>query len=177
MKGFTLVEVMVVTAITVILSGLLVANFSRTAVDLQSSAIGVQDALREAQSLALAGAYTGGSYRCGYGVHFESDGYLIYAGAKADELPCSGEDRNYNLGGGPSGDVAVRTVALANPALVIDPPSGDIFFEPPDPTTYVGGSTATTATIRIHKRDAPCPGADCRVLTVSPAGRIQQESR
>jgi prepilin-type N-terminal cleavage/methylation domain-containing protein len=171
MKGFTLVEVMVVTAITVILSGLLVANFSRTAVDIKSTAISVQDALREAQSLALSGAYSGGTYRCGYGVHFESDGYSIYAGAPADSVVCSGEDRNYNA----VADLIVRSVFIANPALEIDASDGDVFFEPPDPITYIGGSTANTGRINIRKVGAPCPSADCKVITVSPAGRIQSE--
>ena len=50
MKGFTLVEVLVVAAITVMLTGFLLANFSRTRVDLNQISLSVEDGIREAHN-------------------------------------------------------------------------------------------------------------------------------
>ncbi len=177
MRGFTLVEVLVVAAITVFITGLLVANFSRTRVDLNQTRLLVQDAIREAQSRALSGALyaTSGSgpsastYRCGYGVHFVVNGYIVYAGPDSAVADCSTQDRNYNAGS----DDVVRQGYFSNSTLEIVLPVQDIFFEPPNPTTYIGGSSAAAPeNINIHRIGAQCPSADCRTINVSTSGLI-----
>src|ERR1043166_1630714 len=112
-KGFTLVEILVVTAITVMITGFLIANFSRSRVDLNQVTLTTVDAIREAQSQALAGALLRGTYRCGYGIHFNRTDYIIYAGPDSSTTDCSTQDRNYN----PGTDDIVRQALLPNNVL------------------------------------------------------------
>lgn len=169
-RGFTLIEVLVVASITVIISGLLIVNFSRSRVDLNQVVIMVTDAIREAQASALSGSLIQGTYRCGYGIHFDENGYTIYAGPDSSAVDCAEEDRDL----GP-GDSVVRTALLPNTALEIVIPVPDIFFEPPDPTTYIGNSNdiGVEASIIIRRKGQRCPGPDCRTITVTTAGSIQ----
>jgi prepilin-type N-terminal cleavage/methylation domain-containing protein len=170
-QGFTLVEVLVVSSITVMITGFLVVNFSRSRTDLNQAATVLTDAVREAQSLTLSGSLVQGTYRCGYGIHFVDGGYLIYAGPNADDFDCSVQNRDYDAGS----DAIIRQALLPNPALEIAPLPPDIFFEPPNPTTYIGGSTAPglNTNINIRRKGAVCPGADCRTINVTTSGRIQ----
>ncbi len=170
-RGFTLVEVLVVASITVMITGLLVVNFSRSRTDLNQIAIVITDAVREAQLLTLSGSLIQGTYRCGYGIHFTADSYLIYAGPNADDVDCSLENRNYEVGT----DAIVRQALLSNPALEIAPVPADVFFEPPNPTTYIDDSDAPGANtnINIRRKGSACPGPDCRTINVTTSGRIQ----
>ena len=174
--GFTLIELMVTAGITVVITGLLVANFSRTRVDLNRATISVTDGIREAQSLALTGAAVRGMSRCGYGVHFTASGFIVYAGPESSAVDCATQDRNYD----PT-DTIIRSASLANAGLEIVLPADDIFFEPPDPTTYLNGTSSPTgsAVIYVRRLNAGCSGLrsvpDCRVIVVSGTGRIQTQ--
>jgi len=174
-RGFTLVEILVVASITVFITGILVANFSRSRVDLNQTVLTVTDAIREAQALTLAGSVVKGTTRCGFGIHFMPGGYLIYAGPDAALTDCTSQDRNYNAGT----DDIVRQALLSNNVLEIAPPLTDIFFEPPNPTTYIGGSSAPSAAadIVIRRKGAQCSQKttpDCRTIHVSSAGIVGQ---
>lgn len=169
--GFTLIEVLVVTAITVTIAGFLIANFSRTRVNLNQAALAIQDTIREAQSSALSGVLFQGAYRCGYGVHFLETGFLVYAGPDSSTSTCAGENPNYESGT----DVIVRQEPLPDQVLEIVLPASDIFFMPPDPTTFINGSSApgTSATLLVRRKGEPCPGPDCRSILVTTSGRIE----
>ncbi len=178
-KGFTLIEVVIVTGIIVLMSGFIIQNFSQSRADLQQSRLVLQDALREAQSLALAGATHGGVYRCGYGVHVTATGYSIYAGPDSSMLDCTAQDRSYTAGV----DQIVRTVSFSPNTLEIVLPAvvQDIFFEPPDPVTYLctsspcgasAQSTGVTTDIQMRRIDATCPSSDCASIHVTTSGFI-----
>lgn len=171
-SGFTLIEVLVVASITVIITGLMIANFSRSRVDLNQVVITTTDAVREAQALALAGSLVQGTYRCGYGVHFTEDGYRIYAGPDANTTDCSTESRNFD-----ASDATIRIAVLPNDVLEIVQPVPDIFFEPPNPTTFINNSSAAgvEAAISIRRKGATCPGPDCRTIYVTTSGQIQTQ--
>jgi prepilin-type N-terminal cleavage/methylation domain-containing protein len=171
MKGFTLIEVLIVASITVLITGFLVVNFSRLRTDLNQTTLTVQDAIREAQSNALSGELIRGTYRCGYGVHFDAKGYVLYAGPDSSTVSCATQNKNYE----PGTDAIVRSALLQNNVLEIVLPAPDIFFEPPGPTTYINNvSTAgTNATILIRTPNAACPSSDCRNIYVNTSGRIQ----
>jgi prepilin-type N-terminal cleavage/methylation domain-containing protein len=173
MKGFTLIEVLVVSAITVLITGFLIVNFSRSRVDLNQVALTVTDAIREAQSLALAGSLVRGTYRCGYGIHFDATGYRIYAGPDSSTVDCAAQTRSYEG----ADDIIIREAFLPNNVLEFVLPIPDIFFEPPNPTTYIGESNApgVSTTILIRRKGAACPSADCRSITVTTSGRIQSQ--
>ncbi len=174
--GFTLIEVLVVVSITVIITGLLVANFSRSRIDLNQTTLIVKDAIREAQSMALSGAVFGtagaGSLsRCGYGIHFGADAYIIYAGPISAATVCTPLAYGYDI----DNSGIVRQGLLSNPALEIVVPAPDIFFEPPNPKTYLigtGSSNQTTIIIR-RKGTTGCAPADCRQINVTTSGQIQ----
>lgn len=173
MKGFTLIEVLVVSAITVLITGFLVSNFSRTRVDLNQTTLLVQDAIRSAQSMALSGALFGrpGTYRCGYGIHFVSDGYIVYAAPDASSIDCTTQDYMYTSGT----DEIVQQSIFSNATIEIVQPLPDIFFEPPNPTTYINGSSAVggSADIYIRRKGSSCPSVDCRTIHVTTSGQIQ----
>ena len=173
MKGFTLIEILVVAAITVLLTGFLIQSFSQARTDLNQVAGQVTDAIREAQSSALSGALVRGAYRCGYGIHFDAGGYTIFAGPDATQSNVDCAAGRIYPG---TGTLVVRTAFLTNNTLEIVQPAPDIFFEPPDPTTYIGGSNAsgTSATISVRVKGATCPGTDCRSIHVTTSGLIQQ---
>ncbi|HUO75709.1 MAG TPA: type II secretion system protein [Candidatus Paceibacterota bacterium] len=174
MKGFTLIEVLVVAAITVMLTGFLIQSFSRSRTDLNQSASALMDAIREAQSSALSGELVRGTYRCGYGIHFDAGSYEIFAGPDASQpgVDCSA-GRVYPG----TGTTVISSTILSNNTLEIVQPVPDIFFEPPDPTTYIDGSNApgTSATVSIRVKGAQCPGTDCRSINVTTSGLIQPQ--
>jgi prepilin-type N-terminal cleavage/methylation domain-containing protein len=173
MKGFTLIEVLVVAAITVLITGFLISNFSRLRVDLNQTTLTVQDAIREAQSQALSGELISGTYRCGYGIHFDSTGYLLYAGPDSSTVVCANQNPNYE----PGTDTIVRAALLPNNLLEFVLPAPDIFFAPPNPTTFINGVSApgTDTVILIRRQGAACPSSDCRGIRVTTAGQIQTQ--
>ena len=160
-KGFTLIEIMVVASITVLLSSILVSNFSRTKTDLGMAAVFAGDAVREAQSLAFSGGGRG-ELRCGYGISFRRDGYDVYAGPRTTD-GCSRSPRFSD-----PGVTIIRSATLGSPALEVRT-SADLFFEPPMPTTYAGGATGFgSAVISICRTGT----TDCRSITVTSSGVI-----
>jgi prepilin-type N-terminal cleavage/methylation domain-containing protein len=177
MKGFTLIEVLVVMGITVIMTGLLMQNFSRLRTDLGQERLSVQNAIREAQSLALSGVQYNNAYRCGYGIHFDATSYTVYAGPDAQSTDCTTLNRKHDSGLA----VDVRTGFISSNVVEIAP-VGDIFFEPPNPTTYLCDATTCASTpgassvVRVQRKGATCSGttptADCRSITVSSSGSI-----
>jgi len=176
MKGFTLIEILVVAAITVMLTGFLIQSFSRARTDLNQVTGQVADAIREAQSSALSGALVQGKYRCGYGIHFDAGGYTIFAGPDATQsrATCVAAGRVFPG----TGTSVVRTALLTNNVLEIAPSGTDIFFEPPNPTTYINisGGPVPSVTILVRVKGATCSvtPADCRSINVTTSGLIQQ---
>lgn len=184
MKGFTLIEMLIVMAITVMFAGFLISNFSRTRVDLNQTRLLVQDTIREAQALALSGSlYTdpqsrGNSYRCGYGVNFEGTTYIVYAGPDSSTVDdCTTESHIYQRGV----SIEIRKALLSNDTVEFAPPSVDIFFEPPDPTTYIDNDSTSGefVDIVIRRKNADCSRtdsvADCRTIRVTTSGLITSQ--
>ena len=162
-KGFTIIELTVVTSIIVIVTAFLVTDFSRSKIDLNEAALTSLDAVREAQTDAQSGIIFKGKYRCGYGIHFDTTSYTIYAGPDAKSVNCLVQDRNYN----PGVDEVVRQETLKNIKLTYTP-SVDVFFEPPNPTTYLGGSSAAGVSTLIP---ICLNGTDCQKIYVSTSGQ------
>lgn len=168
-KGFTLIEVLVVMGITVLMTSLLVANFSRTRMDLNQATITVKDAIRTAQSMALSGSSWNQTSRCGYGIHFSASQYIVYAGPVSDGTACASGNYRYNMNGG-----IVSQGLISNSVLEISTTVTDIFFEPPNPKTYFDGNAAKAeVTILVRRKSSACPSADCRQINVTTSGQIQ----
>lgn len=172
-KGFTLIEVLVVAAITGIISTIMLLNFQRSRVDLYESAGVIVADLRATQSKALASTkYDSGSgskIRCGYGVHYISlTSYSIYAGPDASSNNCKSLNRNLD-----GTDTTVSTKTFGNEKVEFKSTFNDIFWEPPHPYTYVNNSSASASIdITIGKKGGTCP-QDCKTINVSTSGKIE----
>ncbi|MEK7121602.1 MAG: type II secretion system protein [Patescibacteria group bacterium] len=172
-SGFTLVEVLVVVAITGVISTFMLLSFQRTRIDLNESGGVVMADLRAAQSKALASTrYDSGSgqkIRCGYGVHYLSlTSYSIYAGPDASSNNCPSLNRNLD-----GADTTVTTKIFGNEKVEFKAVFSDIFWEPPHPYTYINNSSASASiNITIGKKGGTCP-QDCKTINVSTSGKIE----
>lgn len=165
--GFTLIEITVVAAITVLFASILVQNFSKSRTDLGIEAIFAGDAVREAQSLALSGTVRG-ELRCGYGIVFREDGtgYDIYAGPEVDPRFGCPEEPTRRI----AGTEVIRSASLGNAVLEVRTGgrAQDFFFAPPVPTVYSNGADFTSQEVSICRKGTD----DCQSITVYASGVI-----
>ena len=172
-RGFTLIEILVVAAITGVISTFMLLAFQRSRVDLNESGGVLMADLRAAQSKALASTkYDSGSglkIRCGYGVHYVSPtSYSIYAGPDASSTDCPSLNRNLD-----GADAIVAIKVFGNEKVEFKAAFSDIFWEPPNPDTYINNSSAIASiTITIGKKGGACP-QDCKTINVSTSGKIE----
>ena len=177
--GFTLIELLVVTAIIAALSGVLIFNFrsasaNKTARNQVSSLI--ISAIRRAQTMTTSSTQFAGSITCGFGVHYVNPtSYLIYAGSDGG-VTCTAANKNYqDCAITTPCDSIVQTINFINPNFDIKSPFLDIFFEPPDPKTYISGNAALdgpSTTIMIGVKSKPCGGGACTNITIKTSGGI-----
>jgi len=163
-KGFTLIEMIVVMAIIVTLSTLVLANYrdGQKRYALAQSAQQLASDLRRIQNMAMNGVDLI-SPRRGYGIYLqegETD-YLIYS------------DGNASLFFQPS-DELIEVINLADNVEIINISTtnnkADIYFESPDPITYIKNSVnPDTVTITLGMDNF----ADTETVTVTLAGVIQ----
>lgn len=188
--GFTLIEVLIVGAIIGILSMMLFFNFRSSGSNItarnQTVAAVVAD-IRRAQTMSINSSTVAGSIVCGYGLHYlgGNNNYLIYAKPRPTG-GCSGlTTRNYES----AEDIPVQNIFLANPNFEIKTnacPVGsdlsftgngnDIFFEPPDPKTYLADhppiySKSILITVDLKPESGNCSG-DYSTIVVKSAGAI-----
>ena len=174
-RGFTLVEVAVVATITGVITTFMLLNFQRSRIDLTLTANEVVGSLRSAQSRALANARydtgTGLKIKCGYGIRYIGPGsYATYVGPDADSVDCSTLNRNYD-----AADSIITTRFFTDYRIEFKSAFSDIFFEPPDPKTYLNNNSALgipPQAITIGKIGGICPG-DCKTINVYTSGRIE----
>jgi prepilin-type N-terminal cleavage/methylation domain-containing protein len=184
-KGFTLIEILVVIGITGLVTVFLLKNFSRSQQDLDRVAQAVVAGIRDAQARAGGSRQYQSTYRCGYGIHAVSSTEIdIYVGPNATTANCATENRNYdvndtiNLALLPPIRITVPTVVVNSDSTPYAPIPyfPDIFFEPPNPSTYINNSaslSATPARILLTIVGTNCSNvADCRAICISPSGQI-----
>ena len=169
--GFTLVEVVVYASIIGLLSVALLLNLrgvqnNKSVLDRATN--GVISELRRAQITAISGLNFQGSTVCGYGIHYlDPDTYLIYAGGEA---VCSTANRNYQGGT----DFSVQTVKILESNVEFKGLFNDVFFEPPDPKTFINNSFSLSGgplAISIGFKSQSCP-TGCKTVNVHPSGKI-----
>ena len=139
-RGFTLIEVATVMAIISILSGMLIVNFRGSGTGdnarNQTASVVLSD-VRRMQTSALAGSTYFGKDVCGFGIHWEDTAhYLLFAHPVVDTSCSAPYERKYDE----AVDIIIETKALINPNMEFYLPFADIYFEPPDPTTWIAGS-------------------------------------
>jgi len=161
--GFTITELLVVMFIISLLSSLVLANHrsgqKRYALSQATQQL-VSD-LRRVQNMAMSGVDM--ADRSGYGVYVEKDDnfYIIYA------------DENDNSTYQPS-DATIETIDLSNQIKIssVSPLSSkiDIFFKPPEPTTYINANDGVgiSGTITLKLEDTSLT----KTITVTTVGLI-----
>lgn len=176
--GFTLIEVLFVAIFTVLITGFVITNFSRSRNELNLMAADLVGDIRLAQSRAISGTIHDGFYRCGYGVAFQENRYLLYAGPDVSSIDCDDIDVPLYNEGVDEGDIVFEVPLILG--LEILAPGGDVFFEPPLPTTYLNGEVrsgpgAEPLEIRIRQGSASCtsPSPTCRVITIYASGQVR----
>ena len=153
-RGFTLTELLVVVFIIALISGSFLASFWRGQDQyyVAKAAQKLAADLRRAQSLALAGKMQGATAPAGYGLYAPSAGqYVIFYNTDASKV--------YG-----AASVTLETVVLEKAAL--SPSGANVFFVPPDPTTYLNGSNTGSQTLTIAGTN------NSKSVTVSVGGRI-----
>lgn len=167
MKGFTLIEILVVVALIAILAtAVVVSTVSfRSQIDLNTAAQNILNTLRIARAKTLASESASQ-----YGVHFESGQYVLFKGTSYNpsasdnefhSLPSGFEIANVSIGGGndaifqrltgitsQSGSVDVRQISdpAKSKTIVIDP-SGEVAFLG---TVQSPAGTRVTDTRHVH---------------------------
>lgn len=179
--GFTLVEIIIVAAITGIISTFLLLNFSRVKINFVEETNTLSSKLRIAQTKAISSSKFNNSIRCGYGVRYISNqSYAIYVGENATAINCSAQNKDYNpVGGNPDTDADVEVISFANSKLEFKTVFRAVYFEPPDPKTFIIDSGGTvhnepnySLDINVGKVGGTCP-QDCKTLNISTSGKIE----
>ncbi len=124
--------------------------------------------------MALAGTRYQGNITCGYGVDYvDKNNYSIYAKAVPGSGSCSTvATRNYQ----PGIDYIVEAKKISNANFEIAGTFGDIFFEPPDPKTYISNQSlpnpaSALITIQLVGQTS-CSGGSCSTVQVSNSGEV-----
>jgi len=150
-RGFTLIELMVVVAITVIISTMVLANMKigGRSRDVNSSAEKIAGVLKQAQMMALTGKTMGGARPdYGYGVYFDTstdpDSYYLFVN--------DNDGANYQYDSG--SDTIIQSFTLSRQVNFKTPPTyTSIIFVPPRKKVYVsngaGGAELTGAEILL----------------------------
>lgn len=179
-NGFTLVEVIIVAGITGFITTFLLINFSRTRINFAEETNIFISKARIAQTKTASSAKFKNSIRCGYGVRYINNrSYAIYAGENASVLNCSTQTKDYNPTGGADNDADFEIATFADPRIEFKTVFRAIYFEPPDPKTYIidsGGTVHGEANyslgITIGKIGGTCP-QDCKTITIFTSGKIE----
>ena len=94
-NGFTLLEVLIVAAITGFITTFLLINFSRTRINFNEEANTFISKVRISQTRTASSTRFNNSIRCGYGVRYiNSQSYAIYVGENATVLNCSVQNKD-----------------------------------------------------------------------------------
>jgi hypothetical protein len=135
---------------------------------LTRAAAAFESELRKTQNLSIVSADFEGATPCGYGIYYiDSRVFRIYVGKQGTAPSCRASDHNYQS----SIDSVFQELRIIEPEVVFKSGFPNIFFEPPDPTTYINNSSVIGVSTTIQF----CLEKDlnkCRNLTVDTAGRI-----
>lgn len=190
-KGFTLIEILVVLAITALLSGIAIvySHQGQNQVSLSIEESKVAQLILEARELSIA-TYSMNSATCAYGVHFDFSKqpytYSLFAYNSAVKTgsrficPSLASSTVVTTGdmvqylGGSSWQVHTASGVVLKSSGSAGPTIQDILFYPPDPFTLIStdGKTfqypAPTAYVYLSTTD----GTAARTITVNPEGQV-----
>ena len=169
-RGFTLVEIVVVSSVLAFLMSTIWLSGSLRESDF--TAMINQERLRllitRAKSMTLSGIVPAGGDTCGHGVRIERNRAFIFL----DRGRCGvGSDRIYNEGEKVPGEV---NSILLKEGVTFSTSLGDnvdIVFIPPDPRTAINGNEAISDGVSIQI-NLPPPSEIRRRITVNNQGLI-----
>jgi len=179
-KGFTLIEVVIVAGITGFITVSLLVTFSRTRINFTEEVNLFISKIRIAQTKTVSSVSFNGSIRCGYGVRYiNNQSYAIYVGENASVLDCATQNKDYNPTGNPDNDADIEIVNFADTRIELKTIFKAVYFEPPDPKTFIIDSGGTvhnepnySLDITIGKIGGTCP-QDCKTINISTSGKIE----
>ncbi len=168
-KGFTIIELLVVLAIIIIITGIVIFNIGS---ERQNSAL-----LRSAQKLSLdlrraqSFAFSSKTYRtigvpCGWGLHFNgvnSTSYIIFADL-ASFTNCS--DRDFIRASNGSEDFETANLESGISINSLSGNLSDVVFTPPDPVVVFTPGQISVSIILINKDGAT------RTININKTGFI-----
>ncbi len=179
LRGFTLIELIVVMAIFAVISIGVIANYSRydSSMLLGSLAYDIALSVREAQVYGLSVKGYSSNFQVGYGIRFaNSSTYTFFADTNANKVYDSGVDSiidTYSVGGGHS-ITRYCTVDSLNQTKCSDDASPihhlDVVFFRPDPDANISsdkGSLYSSAKIVVAS-----PSGETRTVTIQSTGQI-----
>jgi len=185
-NGFTMIEALVIGVFTVLFATFLIVRFSASQLHtdrLRFANLLAAD-IRDMQIWAATSRVldSDGSLRCGYGIHRkDTKVFYLYAGPDVGDVECATHDRGYNEGG-PQEDTVIKTVNISDRSLRFPVDFPDIFFEPPDPKTFVCMTNPCDADdtelndppgeIIIKNEGSICPN-NCTTIYVYTSGKIE----
>ena len=146
-----------------------IINFSRTRLDLNETANALASNIRNAQAQAASSVNYGGAIRCGYGIRYtDASSYAVYAGPSAASADCAAQNRNFG-----AEDTIISAKNFLDARVEFKNSFNDIFFEPPDPKTYLNNisTLGISETITIGSKNGSCPSS-CKTITVYTSGKI-----
>mgnify|MGYP003395049800 CR=1 FL=1 len=145
-RGFSLIELLVVTAVLVLISGLLLASNSRFGgvVQLESLAFDIGLSIRQSQVYGISvRQFSAGVYTAGYGMHFDMANpttYVLYGDAvSANGLYDSGE---LVVSNAITRGYFVKSLCVTQTGLPEDcsVTQVDILFKRPEPDAYISAA-------------------------------------
>lgn len=180
-NGFSLLELLIVAGITGFITTFLLISFPRTRIDFDEESNIFISKVRIAQTRSVSSTKFNDTIRCGYGIRYiNSQSYGIYVGENASILNCPSQNKDYNpVNGDSNTDQDFEIINFSDSRLEFKTTFRAIFFEPPDPKTYiidsagtVHGETSYTLPITVGKVGGACP-QDCKTINVSASGKIE----
>lgn len=168
-RAFTLLELLVVTAIIVILTTLVLSNyrFGDKQLALQRSASKLAQDLRRAQEMAMSAKELSGQVPDGFGIHFNNslpNSYILFADLNNNHHRDIGDQ-----------DLETLTLELNIRMSNLFPATNfSILFAPPDPVVWINDSSSGVITAQITLGIINDP-ISSQIISVNNAGLIYIE--
>lgn len=181
MKGFSLIEILVVAAIFAFITASLLSNALRSRVSVIEVAKIVVSDIRVAQANSLAAKQYNGEHRCGYGIHFDStdkNKYSLFVGRQPNPSGCPNNWQYQNP------DTIIYYTQVLDSRLEFFDPSNqrpnnyDIVFEPYNGKIRIDtkheplNDQSNLSQIGIKQKNKTCSPTSCLFVCVYSFGRI-----
>lgn len=169
-RGFSLIELLVVTAVLIIISGLLLASNNRFggAIQLESLAFDIGLSIRQAQVYGVSvRQFSPGVYTAGYGMRFDMSStrtYVLYGDAiSANGLYDQGE---LVLSSSIAGGYSIKQLCATQTGVAEDCTKTkiDVLFKRPEPDAFISANNSSCIL-----GPGPCYES-ARIVVQSPRG-------